>query len=137
MVNDSALASSIKSVLAIGQRMSAAGGAAIVGADLSRPLSPDLREAILAAFHKHQILVFPDQDLSTEEQLRFTEQFGEIEEHVGRHSAADRYGLVHLVTNLGEDSKPTTKLRQSGNYHRHTDKSYHAAPSLMTVLHAK
>lgn len=131
-MNDATLA-----IPTIGPRLSAAGGAAITGIDLSHPLPPKLRETILGAFHEHHILVFRDQDLSKEAQFHFTEQFGEIEEHVGRHAAADRYGLVHLVTNLGEDGKPTTKLRQLGNYHWHTDKSYHAVPSLMTLLHAK
>ena len=76
--------------------------------------------------------------MSKDEQLAFTRQFGEIEEHVARHSAGnERYGLVHMVTNLGEDGLPTTKMKQTGNYLWHTDKSYHAVPSLMTLLHAK
>ena len=121
----------------IGPRLSPAAGVAITGADLSRPLSPALREVIFAAFRDYHVLVFRDQDLSEDEQLVFTQQFGEIEEHVARHSAAARYGLVHLVTNLDDDGQPTTKLAQVGNYLWHTDKSYHAVPSLMTVLHAK
>src|SRR3954454_6516118 len=121
----------------IGPRLSPAGGVAITGADLARSLSPAVREAILAAFRDHHVLVFRDQDLSREEQLAFTLQFGEIEEHVGRHTAAARYGLVHTVTNLDEHGQPTTKLTQIGNYHWHSDKSYHAVPSLMTLLHAK
>lgn len=121
----------------MGARLSPAGGVAITGADLSRQLSPDLLPAVLAAFREHHILVFRKQKLSQDEQLGFTSQFGEIEEHVGRHSAATRYGLVHTVTNLDEDGRPTTKLTQVGNYHWHTDKSYHAVPSLMTILHAK
>jgi alpha-ketoglutarate-dependent 2,4-dichlorophenoxyacetate dioxygenase len=121
----------------IGPRLSPAGGVAITGADLSRPLSPAVREAILAAFRDHHILVFRDQDLSTDEQLSFTQQFGEIEEHVARHSAVARYGLVHMVTNVGDDGQPTTKLTVVGNYLWHTDKSYHSVPSLMTVLHAR
>ena len=121
----------------IGPRLSPAGGVAIMGTDLSRPLSPIFREAILAAFRDHHIVVFRDQDLSSDEQLVFTRQFGEIEDHVARHSAAARYGLVHTVTNVGDDGQPTTKLTATGNHHWHTDKSYHAVPSLMTVLHAK
>jgi alpha-ketoglutarate-dependent taurine dioxygenase len=74
----------------IGERLSPAGGVAITGADLSRPLSPSVRDAILAAFRDHHIVVFRDQDLSNEEHLAFTLQFGEIEEHVGRHNAASR-----------------------------------------------
>src|SRR3954465_12105263 len=121
----------------IGEKLSPAGGVAITGADLSRKLSPSFRDAVLAALRDHHVVIFRDQDLSKEAQLEFTLQFGEIEEHVGRHTAASRYGLVHTVTNLGDDGNPTTKLKQSGNYHWHTDKSYHAVPSLMTLLHAK
>jgi alpha-ketoglutarate-dependent 2,4-dichlorophenoxyacetate dioxygenase len=121
----------------IGNRLSPAGGVAITGADLARPLSPSFRDAILTAFRDHHVLVFRDQNLSKDGQFEFTRQFGGIEEHVGRHAAAGRYGLVHTVTNLDDDGRPTTKLRQVGNYHWHTDKSYHAVPSLMTLLHAK
>ena len=121
----------------IGPRLSLAAAVAVTGADLSRPLSPVFRDAILTAFREHHILVFRDQDLSNDEQLAFTRQFGEIEEHVGRHVAAARYGLVHTVTNVGDDGNPTAKLTAVGNYHWHTDKSYHAVPSLMTLLHAK
>jgi alpha-ketoglutarate-dependent taurine dioxygenase len=128
---------SVRGAPSIGPRLSPAGGVAITGAGLSRPLSPAFRDEIMAAFLEHHVLVFRDQNLSKEAQLDFTLQFGEIEEHVGRHVAADRYGLVHMVTNLGEDGNPTTRLVQSGNYHWHTDKSYHAVPSLMTLLHAK
>jgi taurine dioxygenase len=117
--------------------LSPAGAVAVTGVNLAWPLSPALRDGILGAFREHHILVFRDQDLSPDEQLAFTLQFGEIEEHVGRHSAAARYGLVHTVTNVGDDGKPSSKLSAVGNYHWHTDKSYHAVPSLMTVLHAK
>jgi taurine dioxygenase len=136
-MNDVAPVASMSGAPSIGPRLSPAGGVAITGVDLSRPLSPALRDEVAAAFLQHHILVFRDQDLSKDEQLAFTRQFGELEEHVGRHAAAARYGLVHMVTNLDDDGNPTTKLRQSGNYHWHTDKSYHAVPSLMTLLHAR
>jgi len=60
----------------IGPRLSPAGGVAITGVDLSSPLSPRFRQTILAAFRDHHVLVFRDQDLSKEEQLAFTLQFG-------------------------------------------------------------
>lgn len=136
-MSDTRVSSAASDAFSIGPRLSPAGGAAITGADLSRPLSAAAREAIMAAFLDHHVLVFRDQDLSPDDQLSFTLQFGEIEEHVARHSAAGRYGLVHTVTNVGDDGELTTKLAQVGNYHWHTDKSYHALPSLMTVLHAR
>src|SRR4051794_24421007 len=60
----------------IGPRLSPAGGVAIIGVDLCRPLLPAFRDAILAAFRDHHIVVFHDQDLSNEAQLAFTLQFG-------------------------------------------------------------
>jgi len=135
MTGDAAIAA--MEAPSIGPRLSPAGGVAIAGADLSRPLSARAREAVLGAFRDHHVLVFRDQDLSEDEQLAFTLQFGEIEEHVARHVAAARYGLVHKVTNVGEDGLPTRAMTQTGNYLWHTDKSYHAVPSLMTVLHAR
>ena len=135
-MSDAALATTATAP-SIGQRLSPAGGVAITGADLSRPLPAPLRDAILAAFLAHHVLVFHDQDLSEDEQLAFTRNFGEIEEHVARHSAAARYGLVHKITNVGDDGQLTTRMMQVGNYLWHTDKSYHSVPSLMTMLHAK
>src|SRR5205085_1037251 len=62
----------------IGRRLSPAGGVAITGANLANPLSPAVRETILAAFRDHHVLVFRDQDLSNEEQLAFTLPLGAI-----------------------------------------------------------
>src|SRR5690348_13287515 len=107
---DMPAAHAVAGALSIGPRLSPAGGVAITGADLARPLPPGTREAVLTAFRDHHVLVFRDQDLAGDEQLAFTRQFGEIEEHVGRHAAAQRYGLVHTVSNLGDDGQPTTRL---------------------------
>jgi alpha-ketoglutarate-dependent taurine dioxygenase len=119
-----------------GPRLSPAGGVSIIGADLRETLSPALKEAIMAAFLEHHIVVFRGQSLSPQQQYAFTVNFGEVEEHVGRHSDAARYALVHQVTNIDDDGQPSTRLTAVGNYLWHTDKSYHAEPSLMTLLHA-
>ncbi len=119
----------------VGARLSPAGGVEITGADLTRPLSPELKALVLRAFLDHHVVVIRDQTLTKEQQYDFTTNFGELEEHVGRHSDG-RYGIVHSVTNLDRDGNPTDALDTRGNYFWHTDKSYHAVPSLMTMLHA-
>jgi alpha-ketoglutarate-dependent taurine dioxygenase len=119
----------------LGQRMSPAGGVEITGADLAQPLSSALAATIRQALLDHHIVVVRDQTLSQEQQFAFTLNFGEIEDHVARHSDP-RYAIVHSVTNLGRDGNPTDALDMRGNYFWHTDKSYHAVPSLMTMLHA-
>ena len=114
--------------------LSPVGGAEIRGIDLAAPFDDEVFDAIVDAFLEHHILAFRDQDLSKEAQLAFTRRFGEIEEHVGRLPNGRKYPLLHVIHNLDEDGKP---IRISGgNYFWHTDKSYHAVPSLLTMLHA-
>ena len=57
-------------------------GAELQGLDLSVPLDAPLVHEILDAFLAHHILIFRDQDLSKEDQVSFTENFGELEGHV-------------------------------------------------------
>ena len=116
--------------------LSPVGGAEITGIDLSEPLAPGTVGAIRDAFLAHHILVFRDQNLSGEAQLAFTRNFGEIEGHVGRLPNGERLPLLHVVSNLGADGGPTRTPPTHGNYFWHTDKSYHAVPSLLTMLHA-
>src|SRR5690349_8312379 len=117
-------------------RLSPVAGAEITGLDLAEPLTTVLKEQILAAFRAHHVLVFPGQSLAKDRQLALTLQFGEIEEHVGRHADGRRYDVVHTVSNLDAEGRPSAVSGTSGNYHWHTDKSYHRVPSLMTMLHA-
>ena len=112
-------------------------GAEVLGLDLSRSLCSETRDGILSAFNEYHVLVFRNQTLSKDQQVNFTQQFGELEEHVGRLPDGSRYPIVHTVTNLDPVSgKPTTAPHTHGNYFWHTDKSYHAVPSLMTILYA-
>ncbi len=114
--------------------LSPVGGVEIRGIDLAAPFGDEVFDAIMDAFLEHHILVFRDQDLPGEAQLAFTRRFGEIEEHVGRLPNGEKYPLLHVVHNLDEDGNPVRI--SGGNYFWHTDKSYHAVPSLLTMLHA-
>jgi len=119
------------------RRLSDVAGAEITGLDLAKPLSSEIREGVLAAIEEFHVLCFRGQALEKPEQYDFTLQFGEIEEHVGRLKVGGKYPLVHTVTNVDEKTgKPTTTPTTHGNYFWHTDKSYHAIPSFMTLLHA-
>lgn len=112
------------------------GGAEVFGLDLSGPIDDAMRDAILRAFLEFHILVFRDQSLTKDQQAAFSRHFGELEHHVGRLPDGSPYPIVHTVTNLDENGKPTPGAVALGNYFWHTDKSYHDIPSLMTMLHA-
>lgn len=119
------------------QALEAVGGIEITDLHLSRPLTDAARQRLLDTFHTHPILVFRNQRLSKEQQFDFTTNFGEIEtRHVGRLVDSERYTAVHTVSNLDSDGNPSEILRERGNYYWHSDKSYHAVPSLLTMLHA-
>ena len=119
------------------RRLSDVAGAEISGVDLAEPIAPETRDAIMAAMDEFHVLCFRDQDLTKEQQFDFTLNFGEIEGHVGQMLSGERYPLVHTVTNLDEKTGlPTETPSTHGNYFWHTDKSYHAVPSLLTMLHA-
>ena len=78
------------------------------------------------------MLCFRDQRLSKDQQIAFTEQFGTLERHIARNRGTDN-PLVHTVSNLGAEGKPSGKV---GSQEWHTDKSFRPEPSLATILHA-
>ncbi len=119
------------------RRISDVAGAEIFGVDLKQPVSDTLKDAIMRAFLEFHVLVFRGQDLTKDEQHQFSLNFGTLEHHVGRLADGTPFPIVHTVTNLDADGNPTEKTVAKGNYHWHTDKSYHAIPSLMSMLHAK
>ncbi len=107
--------------------------AEVVGLDLRQPLDLGTRDAVYQAFLDYQVLAFRDQDLTKEEQVAFTEQFGTLEKHAQRNQGTADHPLVHIVTNLDADGVPTGKV---GSMRWHTDKSFRPKPSMATILHA-
>jgi alpha-ketoglutarate-dependent taurine dioxygenase len=121
----------------VGVPLSGAGGVAITGADLSAPLSSELKAAVLRAFRDHHVVVFPDQRLSREQQYTFAANFGAIEPHTARNPRTKRLGVAHVISNLDSDGNPVDRSSSPvSNYRWHTDKSYYAVPPMLTALYA-
>src|SRR3984893_17045909 len=78
-------------------------GAEVIGLDLRRPLDEATRQAVYEAFVRHHVLAFRDQDLTKDEQVAFTEQFGALERHVARNRGVGDLPLVHVVSNLNPE----------------------------------
>ena len=53
-------------------------GAAVRGADLSKPMTKDTIAAVRAAWLEHQVLAFPDQKLTDEQLEAYTLNFGPL-----------------------------------------------------------
>jgi taurine dioxygenase len=107
-------------------------GASITGLDLRQPLPEATKPAVYDAFVRYHVLCFRDQHLTQEQQIAFTAQFGTLERHVVRNRGSVN-PLVHMVTNLGVDGKPSGKVAST---RWHSDKSFRPQPSLATILHA-
>ena len=107
-------------------------GAEITGLDLRQKLDDSTRQAIWNAFARYQLLVFCGQSLNPEEQIAFSEQFGPLERHTLRNRGA-AHPLLHTVTNLGPDGKPSGRV---ANQLWHSDKSFRPEPCSATILHA-
>jgi alpha-ketoglutarate-dependent taurine dioxygenase len=123
--------------LVLGPRLSPAGGVAVGGIDLARPLPAEARDEIWAALNAHHVVVFPEQALSREEQYAFTANFGEVERHGGHRGETNkRREVAHITANLDADGKPSDRFKTGANYRWHTDKPYYAEPPLLTTLHA-
>lgn len=107
-------------------------GASVVGLDLRQPLTESTKRAVYDAFVQYHVLCFRDQHLDHSQQIAFTEQFGTLERHMAMNRGTV-HPLVHIVTNLGADGKPSGKVAST---QWHSDKSFRPQPSLATILHA-
>ena len=115
-------------------------GAEVHGVDLSQDLDGKTIEAIRDAWHRYSILLFRDQDITGDEQLRFAEHFGTVAE---RHKpkpganptdAPDWKNLMMITDKQDEDGKPLGGLGH-GEMWFHSDKCYHQRPHRASFLY--
>jgi taurine dioxygenase len=115
--------------------LSTAIGAEIVGVDLRAPLDDARFEWILEAWHRHCVLLFRDQRLENEDQLRFAGRFGELSEIINKHSTISGHPSVMLVSNIRQDGQLIGAL-PDGEMYFHSDQCYVEQPSKATTLYA-
>lgn len=114
------------------RRLSAACGAEVTGVDLKKPLARDAVEYLHRALGENGILLFRDVDLTPEEHIAFSRQFGPLESHVIGEFALPGYPEIFVVSNVIEQGKPRGAV-YAGQYW-HSDLSYMAKPSLGSLL---
>ncbi len=117
-------------------------GVEIQGLDMSQPLDEKTRDEILANFYEHVALLFRGQNMTVDQQNRFTTTFGEIGKRtVGprlRKSADDLYTTpVMVVSNIREDGKPMKGASANGDAEMgfHQDTAFHEIPDAVTILY--
>jgi taurine dioxygenase len=120
--------------------LSPALGAAICGLDLSRTLDDATVAQLREAWRRHLVLLFPDQHISEEDQIRVAQHFGEIQGRIRapemrRESGHTSNPEIMLVSNIREDGKPIGSL-PDGEMHFHSDMCFIEKPAAGTFLYA-
>jgi alpha-ketoglutarate-dependent 2,4-dichlorophenoxyacetate dioxygenase len=117
-------------------------GARVEGIDLARPLDEAMFNVIAAAFDDRSVLVFGDQHLTDEQQMRFSERFGPLETTLASIGQERRLhpNLVDL-SNVDPDHddklmdwSDRRMIYQSGNQLWHTDSSFKPVPAMASLL---
>jgi alpha-ketoglutarate-dependent 2,4-dichlorophenoxyacetate dioxygenase len=115
----------------------------VSGVDLRRKLAADEVAAIEAGMDRYAVLVFHDQDITDEQQIAFTRNFGEIENSAGGNVTKPQEKrlnpLMNDVSNLGPNDKPLgrddrRRLFNLGNQLWHSDSSFRAVPAKYSLL---
>lgn len=113
--------------------------------DLSQPLSAEDFSAVQQAFWRYAVLIFPQQPLTTDQQLAFSQRWGPVENErtLDPKATPTRYsGAFSDFSNLnaageiwGEDSRQ--RMYKAGNKLWHTDSSFKRLPSLCSLLYSE
>jgi alpha-ketoglutarate-dependent 2,4-dichlorophenoxyacetate dioxygenase len=118
----------------------------VSGVDLSKPLTREEVAAIEAGMDRYAVLIFHDQNITDDQQMAFTQNFGEIENAKGGNITKDhefrlKQGMVD-VSNLDKDGKPLPRddrrrMFNLGNRLWHSDSSFRAKPAKYSILSAR
>ena len=93
--------------------------------------------AVYAAFLRHQLLLFRDQDLPPAAQVAFARRFGEVQVHVLDQYHANDFPELYTLTNLDPDGRPSGKHPDRGTLIWHTDGSWRRNTGHATMLYAE
>lgn len=104
-------------------------GAEVSGVDLRQPLSDEVVESLKALHAEHGVLVFPEQEISSEDLRRFGRYFGQLSVHPFSTNAADAPDLIVYDNKEGNPPAPTDIW--------HTDETFRECPPMGTVLCSK
>jgi alpha-ketoglutarate-dependent 2,4-dichlorophenoxyacetate dioxygenase len=113
--------------------------------DLRQPLPEADLAAIKDAFWKYAVLIFPEQDITPEQQLAFAGCIGPIETErtLDPQTTPSRFpGVFADISNLTTEgsiwgAESRQRMYKAGNKLWHTDSSFKYLPGLASLLHAR
>lgn len=115
--------------------------ARLTGLNLAEGVSDAEFAQIRAAFETHSVLVLPDQPMTDERQIAFSERFGPLERTIGANPAGGtpfaRQSNVDIKTGAVIPPDDRRMDYQKGNMQWHADSTFKAIPSLCSILTAR
>jgi taurine dioxygenase len=118
----------------------AALGARVSGIDLSQELPPDTVDELRAIIHEHIVVVFPGQEFSAHDQLRFARYFGPAkqrklpDDYEIPKSSREVPGIVY-VSNVRDEDGKIDGVIPDGEMWFHHDTCYKPEPDRYTMLY--
>src|SRR3979411_1643899 len=118
----------------------------VSGVDLRKPLTPLEAADIEAGMDKYAGLLFPNQDITDDQQMAFALNFGERENPRGGNIVKPQDSRLSTglndVSNLGKDRNPLPRVRRVylfnlGNCLWHSDSSFRPIPAKFSLLSAR
>ncbi len=114
--------------------LSAAVGAEITGLNLSDTLNTETVAALRAIWLDKGVLLFRNNDLSVEDQIRFAGNFG-TPSKTNNRTDPNRDPRLMLISNIRENGNPIGSL-PDGELQFHSDSAFHEEPLMATLLYS-
>ena len=116
--------------------------ARMTGIDATRPLTPADVAAIEAGMDKYAVLVLPGQDMTDEQQLAFTRNFGPLQEGANTTLTATTMRLGEAFADVSNLDKNNRRLERNdrrrmaalGNRLWHSDATFRIVPARYSLL---
>jgi alpha-ketoglutarate-dependent 2,4-dichlorophenoxyacetate dioxygenase len=119
----------------------------VSGVDLRTPISSSEAAIIEDAINRHGVLVFRNQDITDEQQIRFSEHFGKLElpdlrTNITRDEDRRLGKFMADISNLDRaqnilDGNSRQRMFNLGNRLWHSDSSYREIPAKLSLLSAR
>ena len=109
-------------------RLSSAVGAEVTSLDFARPLDAEAVDRLAHALAEHCVLLIRNADITPEQHLAFSRQFGPLETHILTDFSLPDLPEILVISNVKEGGKLKGAI-YAGQYW-HSDRSYTEKPSL-------
>jgi taurine dioxygenase len=108
-------------------------GAEVRGIDLSGPISEADFATIRDAYNQYSVLVFPNQEMTPEAQVKFSSRFGNLMVHVLKEALLEGHPEIYRLSNKKKGG--IAQGRPNAGQYWHSDLTYEAQPSLGSLLY--